>query len=496
MTSSLLGHFVDYDVSYTHLTSYGNPDLSLLDQVTIHELIHSATVDISGKPYRAWITNDQEDSHDEPDHIYFSNGTDEELATLSDATIVEKIEGETNSYRITVTIPQKEWFYTSIANPTGQHAKLLSIINETSSKELPADNFWTTEYTMQDGFDPMEDKRIHLLDLSEGPGTISYIVTFEPAPEVELDVESIETVPEGNDIAETPINELTVTFNKGIDATTFTRDDIVVRYEGIKLDVDIPITAMEGTTEKFKLNTSSLNENGYYILQVNTDNIIDEEGYYGYNGKSVNWMLFKDGLVHYNFGLYPNDEWGSITSGNGTAVDESSSADYGSDTQTYMAVANENYEFVKWYISTKNQSAFNSSTKRRIPSMVVNNLEGYEEYSSNALLELPTNQDYDLVAVFQPKKYSVKFIYDSEDMTLNHDNSIWEYGTTITIKATPSEGFRVVGFYVNGEKVTDSDTFDYTVEGNAEIIPICEEMYQYVLLDENSEYIPEDVEYL
>ena len=36
LTSSLLGHFVDYDVSYTHLTSYGNPDLSLLDQVTIH----------------------------------------------------------------------------------------------------------------------------------------------------------------------------------------------------------------------------------------------------------------------------------------------------------------------------------------------------------------------------------------------------------------------------------------------------------------------------
>ena len=52
LTSSLLGHFVDYDVSYTHLTSYGNPDLSLLDQVTIHELIHSATVDIAGKPYR------------------------------------------------------------------------------------------------------------------------------------------------------------------------------------------------------------------------------------------------------------------------------------------------------------------------------------------------------------------------------------------------------------------------------------------------------------
>ena len=56
-----------------------------------------------------------------------------------------------------------------------------------------------------------------------------------------------------------------------------------------------------------------------------------------------------------------------------------------------MAVANENYEFVKWYVSTKNQNAFNASTKKRVPSsMVVSNLEGYEEFSSSALLELPT----------------------------------------------------------------------------------------------------------
>ena len=39
--SSLLGHFTDYDVTATHLTSYGNKDLSLLNDVTIHELIRS-----------------------------------------------------------------------------------------------------------------------------------------------------------------------------------------------------------------------------------------------------------------------------------------------------------------------------------------------------------------------------------------------------------------------------------------------------------------------
>ena len=71
LTSSLLGHFVEYDVRVNHVTSYGNPDLSLLDDVTIHELIHSVNVKFGDVQYRGWVCNDVEDGHAEPDHIYF-----------------------------------------------------------------------------------------------------------------------------------------------------------------------------------------------------------------------------------------------------------------------------------------------------------------------------------------------------------------------------------------------------------------------------------------
>ena len=53
LTASLMGHFTEYDVSVTHVTDYGNPDLSLLDRVTIHELIHSMNATIGDKVYRA-----------------------------------------------------------------------------------------------------------------------------------------------------------------------------------------------------------------------------------------------------------------------------------------------------------------------------------------------------------------------------------------------------------------------------------------------------------
>ena len=91
LTSSLLGHFVDYDVRVNHVTSYGNPDLSLLDEVTIHELIHSVNVRFGDQHYRGWVCNDVEDGHAEPDHIYLNNGTDEALKTLSGITSVVSI---------------------------------------------------------------------------------------------------------------------------------------------------------------------------------------------------------------------------------------------------------------------------------------------------------------------------------------------------------------------------------------------------------------------
>jgi hypothetical protein len=48
--STLLGHFTDYDVQVNHLTSYGNPDLSLVDTARIHELIHGFTVSSQSEP--------------------------------------------------------------------------------------------------------------------------------------------------------------------------------------------------------------------------------------------------------------------------------------------------------------------------------------------------------------------------------------------------------------------------------------------------------------
>lgn len=480
LTASLMGHFTEYDVSVTHVTDYGNPDLSLLDRVTIHELIHSMNATIGDKVYRAWITNDEPDSEDAPDHIYFANGTDEELVTLSEQTRMERIDA--THYRVTVpTGMPRNWFYTAVANPAGKYAKILSITDETNNRKLDAANFWTTDYTMKDGIDPQLDYRLHIADIVSGKGTNKYIVEFEPIPELRLDVKSITTVPADDQIAEKPIEELTVEFNKDIKPETFTREDIVVRHEGKLYSGDIAIAPKDEATKRvFKLNTSGLSENGYYVLQVKTDNITDAENYLGAEGKMVRWMLFKDGLVHYNVHVLPLAEWGSVECvkdaptetpaafakrGMKKAEANSGQLAYGGG-MTFKATPSKGYKFVCWK----------------------DNATG-EVLSNNAEYHVEARNTLDISAVFEAETYKVTVKCDADGGTMDVASGVYEYGTKLTLDAKANEGYRLDGYKLNGVQTETAAPYELTVEGPTEVEVLFHDLSPVdVILDERKDY--------
>lgn len=480
LTASLMGHFTEYDVSVTHVTDYGNPDLSLLDRVTIHELIHSMNATIGGKVYRAWITNDEPDAEDAPDHIYFANGTDEELATLSEETRMERIDA--THYRVTVpTNVPRNWFYTTVANPAGKYAKILSITDETNNRPLDAANFWTTDYTMKDGIDPQLDYRLHIADIVSGKGTNTYIVKFEPIPELRLDVKSITTVPADDQIAEKPIEQLTVEFNKDIKPETFTRDDIVVRYEGKLFSGDIAITPKDDATKRiFNLNTSTLSENGYYVLQVKTDNITDTENYLGAEGKMVRWMLFKDGLVHYNVNVLPLAACGNVDCVKDAAPEtqaasakrvmkkagaNSGQLAYGGG-MTFKATPNRGYKFVCWK----------------------DNVSG-EVLSKDAEYHVEARNTLDISAVFEAETYKVTVKCDADGGTMDVASGVYEYGTKLTLNAKANEGYRLDGYKLNGVQTETAAPYELTVEGTTEVEVLFHDLSPVdVILDERKDY--------
>lgn len=480
LTASLMGHFTEYDVSVTHVTDYGNPDLSLLDRVTIHELIHSMNATIGDKVYRAWITNDEPDAEDAPDHIYFANGTDEELVTLSEQTRMERIDA--THYRVTVpTNVPRNWFYTAVANPAGKYAKILSITDETNNRPLDAANFWTTDYTMKDGIDPQLDYRLHIADIVSGKGTNTYIVEFEPIPELRLDVKSITTVPADDQIAEKPIEQLTVEFNKDIKPETFTREDIVVRYEGKLFSGDIAITPKDDASKRiFNLNTSALSENGYYVLQVKTDNITDTENYLGAEGKMVRWMLFKDGLVHYNVNVLPLAACGHVDcvkdaapetqAASAKRVMKKAGANSGQLTygggMTFKATPSKGYKFVCWK----------------------DNVSG-EVLSKDAEYHVEARNTLDISAVFEAETYKVTVKCDADGGTMDVASGVYEYGTKLTLDAKANEGYRLDGYKLNGVQTETAAPYELTVGGPTEVEVLFHDLSPVdVILDERKDY--------
>ena len=182
LTSTLMGHFIDYDVKATHVTSYGNEDLSLLDKVTIHELIHGFTppdwlnTDATG---RGFLVNDVIDVDDQPDEVYFTDGTQKSVLRANGATASSL--GQ-NAYLLNISPSTTGWNYGSLADPTNGQLQLASIIRRRDGASIPVDNVWQTPVTLRDGKDPIHEKRLHFICESQGAAE-TWLLTFEERPE-------------------------------------------------------------------------------------------------------------------------------------------------------------------------------------------------------------------------------------------------------------------------------------------------------------------------
>ena len=315
LRSTLLGHFTSYEVEATHVTSYGNQDLSLVDTVTIHEMTHGFTPMVNGQSSmvngqssmvnvkRGWLVNDIVDADDMPDMVYFADATQQPLYMATGS--IERLGN--SEFRLTITPKQAGWNYGSITDPTGGRQRLTKIVRQSDGVELPADNVWQTDRTLRDGRDWLYENRLHFVGDVQGSGE-TYVLTFEERPEVELAVESFIGVPPEGTLQETPLDAVTVRFNKAIREETFTADDLTLLCQGERQDEKaIGITRQSDTD--YLLNLSRVNrQDGYYVLTVQTAGITDSEGFNGRDGKSASWVQYiKDVTIGMEEALLPQE---------------------------------------------------------------------------------------------------------------------------------------------------------------------------------------------
>lgn len=430
--SSLLGHFTDYDVTATHLTSYGNKDLSLLNDVTIHELIRSIDVTKGDKTLKGFMTNDIVDADDTPDMLYLSDGEIEKVNVAASSSITKTSDTE---YTLTIIPSEEGWNYGNLSDPTYGVSALKSVTRASDGKQISLRNFWQTDRTLRDGKDPLYENRIHFADLFDGKNAESYILTFEATPSLMLEVASIEGAPAEDEVATQPVNTLKVMFNKYIDPATFTSEDIQINVQGKEQDSQLVKISTEDN-KNFVLDLTQLNAsagNGYYTLTVQTSGITDSEGFAGKTGKTASWTLFVNSQVKLLTSVYPENAGEIIgrVAGNEVA--------YGTTIQL-VAKAKEGYQFASW------------------------SLNG-ETISTNDTISQVALGDLTMVANFEKKTYQVNIAENCEGGSITQSyTGVYHYGDQLVLKAEADEDYSFAHWTVNGKQTEDAETLSLIVD--------------------------------
>lgn len=430
--SSLLGHFTDYDVTATHLTSYGNKDLSLLNDVTIHELIRSIDVTKGDKTLKGFMTNDIVDADDTPDMLYLSDGEIEKVSVAASSSITKTSDTE---YTLTITPSEEGWNYGNLSDPTYGVSALKSVTRASDGKQISLRNFWQTDRTLRDGKDPLYENRIHFADQFDGKNAESYILTFEATPSLMLEVASIEGAPAEDEVATQPVNTLKVMFNKYIAPATFTAEDIQINVQGKEQDSQLVKISTEDN-KNFVLDLTQLNAsagNGYYTLTVQTSGITDSEGFAGKTGKTASWTQFVNNQVKLLTSVYPENAGEVIgrIAGNEVA--------YGTTIQL-VAKAKEGYQFASW------------------------SLNG-ETISTNDTISQVALGDLTMVANFEKKTYQVNIAENCEGGSITQTyTGVYHYGDQLVLKAEANEDYSFAHWTVNGKQTEDAETLSLIVD--------------------------------
>ncbi len=184
MTSTLQGLFIDYEATFEHLDGFGDPRLSLIKQVEIHEMNHMIQALGSkddGLP--DFLVNDVADIDDYPDTVHFSDGGTAAVTVLESASIAGTVSAGNLSVVMTAAMGA-DWTYLRVPEPTDGGFRLVSV-ERSDGLEIPIDrNVWVTDRTFIGlGRRPIYENVLHLVDCES---TGEYTLHYEARPDADI----------------------------------------------------------------------------------------------------------------------------------------------------------------------------------------------------------------------------------------------------------------------------------------------------------------------
>jgi len=233
-----------------------------------------------------------------------------------------------------------------------------------------------------------------------------------------------------------------------------------------------------------------VDQNGYYTLLVNTDDVTDQEGFNGLNGKQVGWMLFKGGLVQYNVAPWPSAEAGNVTTSNDGET--SGETDYGSNI-TMTATPQEGYVFDYWgTIDESVESATTARALKRGGEEGTTLLESQiSRFSNENPVSVPMNKSRNMRAVFKAQTFRVNIVADEKQGTVKTPSAVYEYGEVLSLHAEPAEGYSFIGWSDGEQTLSTEADYNYTVTKTATLTALFKSNApESILLREAVDYTP------
>lgn len=177
LTSTLQGLFIDYKATYQHVDSLGNPRLSLIQGVDIHEMIHLVRAE------GAWddglpdpLVQDVAGFDEIPDTLYLSDGTKQPVSLVKSGFADAPPSVGHLEVQFTTTFPAG-FNYLLVTDPANGQYPLLGVRHADGSSFLP-ENFYVTDRTFVGlAQAPIRENKLHLFayHTNSGPDTVTLV---------------------------------------------------------------------------------------------------------------------------------------------------------------------------------------------------------------------------------------------------------------------------------------------------------------------------------
>lgn len=477
MTSSLLGHFIDYDIRYSQLTLSQNPNISLLKDVTIHELIRSIAVEGNASANCGFAVNEEKDEQNLPDQLYLTDGTKESIS-IGQASI--QSDGD-YQYTLVVESGSNGWTYSKVADPTDGKATITEVIRNDGTV-VPLRNIWQTWATLVDKKRATHENLIHIIDNCKS-GTCTYTIHFTPKPVASLNIISVklngENTSEDVSVRNAEVESVEMNFTN--DIRQLLPKALTLVNQGEVVDMTDVGYQINGRTLTIDLSKIAHND-GFYSLTVNTALVVDVDGHVGITASPISWIEQTDKPVElnlaYNFDkaatvMVLAEEYHGVKTTYDTPKYPEATYKYGT-TLTLQVTPAYGYIFNRWSIDGN----------------ILSNEMTYDYY-------LAANKELKLFFDREMFNLSVSNIVNNDDavgfnggIIMGGGSGLYEYGEEVELTAVPERCHSFVGWYtddtsmlnaVKGRKLAPTNSlkllstdpkYNYTVNGKQKLYPV------------------------